>query len=339
MLYFNQEEIGMAKSGNQKLKMLYLAQIFTRETDDTHRLTVNDIISKLGAYGINSDRKTIYSDLEELMHFGMDIVKERDGRNWYYYLGKRDFELPELKLLVDSVQSAKFISNRKSDELIGKLESLLSSPQAKLLDRQVFISGRVKAMNESIYYNVDKIHEAIGRKRQIKFRYFRWNIKKNTELKKDGQFYVASPWALVWEDENYYLVAYDSKEEKIKHFRVDKMLSISVTDLPREGEESFREFRLPEYTNRHFGMYGGEEKTVTLEADNDMIGIFIDRFGKDIPVMPADGNRFRTRVNVAVSTQFFGWVFGLGENVKIIKPKEVADEMKEKIERILENYK
>ena len=320
----------MAKSGNQKLKMLYLARIFTRETDDTHRLTVNDIIARLGDYGISGDRKTIYSDLEELMHFGMDIVKERDGRNWYYYLGKRDFELPELKLLVDSVQSAKFISNRKSDELIGKLESLLSSPQAKLLDRQVFIAGRVKTMNESIYYNVDKIHEAIGRKRKIKFKYFKWNIKKDTELRKAGQFYIISPWALVWKDENYYLVAYDSDEGIIKHFRVDKMLAISVTELPREGEESFREFRLPEYTNRHFGMYSGEEETVTLEADNDMIGIFIDRFGKDIPVMPVDENRFRTRINVAVSPQFFGWVFGLGESVRIVKPKEVADEMKER---------
>ena len=174
------------KGDNQKLKMLYLAKIFSEETDDMHPLTMPEIISMLASYGVNADRKTLYMDFEELRHFGMDIIAEKEGRSMNYYLGSRDFELPELKLLVDSVQSAKFITDKKSNELIKKLESLVSRYEAKQLNRQVVISGRIKAMNESIYYNVDKLHEAIGSDRQIRFLYYQWNVKKEMELRKNG---------------------------------------------------------------------------------------------------------------------------------------------------------
>ena len=323
---------------NQKLKLLYLIKIFTEDTDDQHALTLPQIVEKLGAYGISAERKTLYQDFELLRDFGFDIIGQQARRNFYYHMGNRRFELPELKLLVDSVQSAKFITDKKSNTLIKKLEGMVSKYEARKLQRQVIISGRIKAMNESIYYNVDKLHEAIGTDRQIRFKYFRWNIKKEMELRKDGAWYQVSPWALMWDDENYYLVGYDAEDGKIKHYRVDKMWRISVADRKREGKEQFKAFNMPRYTKSLFGMFGGEEVKVTLEAENGMVGILLDRFGKDIPVKPVDADHFRTSVVVAVSSQFLGWIMALGDGVKIIGPDKVVTRMKEEIRLISKMY-
>ena len=323
---------------NQKLKLLYLIKIFTEDTDDQHALTLPQIVEKLDAYGVSAERKTLYQDFELLRDFGFDIIGQQARRNFYYHMGNRRFELPELKLLVDSVQSAKFITDKKSNALIKKLEGMVSKYEARKLQRQVIISGRIKAMNESIYYNVDKLHEAIGTDRQIRFKYFRWNIKKEMELRKDGAWYQVSPWALMWDDENYYLVGYDAEDGKIKHYRVDKMWRISVADRKREGKEQFKAFNMPRYTKSLFGMFGGEEVKVTLEAENGMVGILLDRFGKDIPVKPVDADHFRTSVVVAVSSQFLGWIMALGDGVKIIGPDKVVARMKEEIRLISQMY-
>ena len=323
---------------NQKLKLLYLVKIFTEDTDDQHALTLSQIVDKLHAYGVNAERKTLYQDFELLRDFGVDIIGVQMQRSYYYHIGNRDFELPELKLLVDSVQSAKFITDKKSNALIKKLEGMVSKYEARKLQRQVIISGRIKAMNESIYYNVDKLHEAIGTDRQIRFKYFRWNINKEMELRKDGAWYQVSPWALMWDDENYYLVGYDAEDGKIKHYRVDKMWRISVADRKREGKEQFKAFNMPRYTKSLFGMFGGEEVKVTLEAENGMVGILLDRFGKDIPVKPVDADHFRTSVVVAVSSQFLGWIMALGDGVKIIGPDKVVARMKEEIRLISQMY-
>ena len=327
------------KGENQKLKMLYLVQLFSRETDDAHKLTMPEIISKLAADGVNADRKTLYQDFEELRRFGFDIISEKDGRNFYYYLGSRDFELPELKLLVDSVQSSKFITDKKSGQLIKKLESLVSKYEGSQLHRQVIIAGRVKTMNESIYYNVDKIHAAIGADRQIRFRYFDWNLKKEMEPRYSGRWYQLSPWALMWDDEKYYLVAYDSKHETIIHYRVDKMTQIGILDEKREGHEAFGKFNIAHYTNTLFGMYAGDETKVTIEAENRLVSVFIDRFGKDIIIAPVDEGHFRTTVTVAVSNQFFGWIMAIDGDVKIVAPDSVVMQMKALIERLAEKYK
>ena len=295
---------------NQKLKLLYLIKIFTEDTDDQHALTLPQIAEKLDAYGVSAERKTLYQDFELLRDFGFDIIGQQARRNFYYHMGNRRFELPELKLLVDSVQSAKFITDKKSNALIKKLEGMVSKYEARKLQRQVIISGRIKAMNESIYYNVDKLHEAIGTDRQIRFKYFRWNINKEMELRKDGAWYQVSPWALMWDDENYYLVGYDAEDGKI----------------------------MPRYTKSLFGMFGGEEVKVTLEAENGMVGILLDRFGKDIPVKPVDADHFRTSVVVAVSSQFLGWIMALGDGVKIIGPDKVVARMKEEIRLISQMY-
>ena len=330
---------GKERAGdNQKLKMLYLLKIFSEETDDLHPLTMPEIISKLAAYGVNANRKTLYLDFEELRNFGVDIISNKVGHDCYYNIGSRDFELPELKLLVDSVQSSKFITDRKSTELIKKLESLVSKYEGKQLQRQVVISGRVKAMNESIYYNVDKLHEAIGSGCQIRFKYFQWNVNKQMELRKDGAWYQVSPWALMWDDENYYLVAYDATDGKIKHYRVDKMLSISVTKDKRLGQEQFKRFDMPRYTKSLFGMYGGEQVKVMLEARNDMVGVIIDRFGKDILIAPVDSERFRVNVDVSMSNQFLGWIMAMGDGVKIVGPDKVVEKMRAEVRRLAEQY-
>ena len=326
------------KGDNQKLKMLYLVKIFSEETDDLHPLTMPDIISKLAAYGVNANRKTLYLDFEELRNFGLDIISSKAGHDCFYNLGSRDFELPELKLLVDSVQSSKFITDKKSKELIKKLESLASKYEGRQLQRQVVISGRIKTMNESIYYNVDKLHEAIGSGCQIRFKYYQWNVNKEMDLRKNGAWYQVSPWALMWDDENYYLVAFDAEDGKIKHYRVDKMISISVTKDIRLGQEQFKKFNMANYSKSLFGMYGGDEVKVMLEVKNDMAGVIIDRFGKDVIIAPVDSERFRVSVNVSLSNQFLGWIMAVGDGVKIDGPDKVVEKMKEEIVRLCGQY-
>ena len=321
-----------------KLKMLHLVRIFTEETDDEHKLTLQEIIAKLDEVNIQADRKTLYNDFEELRQYGYDIISEQRARNTYYYLGAREFELPELKLLVDSVQAAKFITTRKSRELIRKLEKNVSRYQAEQLHRQVFIAGRVKSMNESIYYNIDKLHEAINTGVQIHFQYGQWNLNREMALRRGGAWYRVSPWALTWGNENYYLVAYDAQADMIKHYRVDKMLRIRLLDEPRIGKDRFKAFDMARYATSVFGMFTGEETTVTLEAENEMVGVLIDRFGKDILISPLDDDHFRATVNVVVSPQFFGWIIALGKGVRLAGPEAVVEQMKAEIRRLNEQY-
>ncbi len=328
----------MPKSPNQKLKLLYLLKILREETDDRHGLTAPEILDRLAGFDVPAERKTLYQDLEELRVFGFDVVGSRTGRETRYALVSREFELPELKLLVDSVQGAKFITERKSRELIRKLESLVSRYEARHLQRQVVISGRVKSMNESVYYNVDAIHEAIGADRAITFKYFNWTPEKKTALRKDGALYRVSPWGLLWDSDYYYMVGYDAEDGLIKHYRVDKMLNIGVTEVPREGRDAFKKFDLPRYANRLFGMYGGTEADISFEGSEEMAGVLIDRFGKEIPMHPAGPGRFTAHVTVAVSPQFLGWVFGLGDGIRVTGPDWVVTAIRGRAEEFLKTY-
>ncbi len=328
----------MAESGLQKLKILYLRKIFLEKTDETHSISMSEIISSLASYGIRAERKSIYSDMEQLKLYGMDIIGEKEGNSYSYHVGERQFELAELKLLVDSVESAKFMTRKKSDQLIHKIEQLASQYEASQLQRQVYVSGRVKTDNESIYYNVDALHEAIAQNVQISFQYFNWNVRKEQVLRHNGERYVVSPWALSWDDENYYLVAYDSKEDKIKHFRVDKMLRIAMEDRRREGVARFRSFHLGDYAKKTFGMFAGEEETVTIQCVNELAGVMIDRFGQDITMRPVDEGHFQVRVKVAVSRQFLGWIMALGEGARITGPDSVITQVKDEIRRLSLQY-
>lgn len=328
----------MSQGSNQKLKLVYLMKILLEKTDETHSISMREIIESLEAYGVSAERKSIYNDMEILRTYGMDIIGEQENRTYYYHVGNRQFELAELKLLVDSVQAAKFITARKSNELIKKIEGFASKYEASQLHRQVYVAERVKTMNESIYYNVDLIHSAIGANQKIRFQYFQWNVKKEMELRHDGEFYEVSPWALSWDDENYYLVAFDGKEEKIKHFRVDKMLKIELVDAKREGKAKFQCFDMAVYARKMFGMFSGEEENVKLMCENRFAGVMVDRFGKDIVMIPVDEEHFSLTVKVAVSGQFFGWIFALGEGVKIVGPESVRARVKEEVQRLSKQY-
>lgn len=322
---------------NQKLKIMYLMKILLEETDETHDITLAEIVEKLKAYGVTAERKSLYNDIENLRTYGMDIVGSQYERSFHYQVVNRQFELAELKLLVDSVQSAKFITEKKSKELIAKIESYASKYEAKKLDRQVNVAGRVKTMNERIYYSVDAIHEALSEGRQIRFQYFVWTVDRKMELKHDGAYYEVSPWALCWDDEKYYLVGYDHVEGKIKHFRVDKMTNTSVVLDKRLGKAAFSEIKMSEYINRLFGMFDGEQAYVKLLCENSMANIMIDRFGTNVPIVKVDSGHFEISVKVSVSKLFLGWVMAL-PGVKIISPDEVVEQMREEIRRLTNLY-
>lgn len=326
-------------AGNQRLKQLYLMKILLENTDEEHSMTMPEIIAALGQYDITAERKSVYEDIEALRLFGIDIIGEKSGKSYLYHIGARDFQIAELKLLVDSVQSSKFITAKKSNELISKLEKLSSKYDARQLQRQVFVSERIKTMNESIYYNVDIIHSAIANNVKIKFQYFQWTVDKKQELRHDGEYYLISPWALSWDDENYYLIGYDHRAGIIKHYRVDKMLKISETKEVREGKKFFKEFDMAVYAKKMFGMFDGKEQNVRIECVNSFAGVMIDRFGKSVSMMKVDEEHFAVNVTVAVSRQFLSWVISLGEGVVITGPDAVVEQMQEEIRALGERYK
>lgn len=329
----------MAKAANQKMKLLYILKILNEMTDESHCLSAQDIIAQLASYDITAERKSIYDDIECLNHYGYDIVNVKSRKGGGYYLASREFELPELKLLVDAVQASRFITQKKSRELISKIEKLAGPYEGKQLQRQVFVAGRVKTENESIYYNVDRIHKAIQDNAPVTFLYLAWNTKKELKPRHEGKKYRISPWALTWQDDNYYLIAYDDEEERIKHFRVDKMSRITeLSGEKRKGVEAFKEFDIAEYTNKTFGMFGGEPEMVTLQLPENMIGIILDRFGKDIDIRSLCEGIVSVRVKAAVSGQFYGWLTGLGKDVLILGPAHVKNGYIDFIEKIIKKY-
>ncbi len=329
----------MSRGSNQKFKFTYLMQIMLEKTDDEHSLTIGQILDELAKYDVTAERKSIYTDLQDMTEkFGIEIIKEQVGRETYYHVGTREFELAEVKLLIDAIQSSKFITERKSRELIKKIKKFVSEPQAGQLQRQVYVQGRIKTMNESIYYSVDEIHNAITHNRKIRFQYFHWQPDKTQYILHGGDCFVVSPWALTWDDEYYYLVAFDDFSRTCKHYRVDKMIKPQMIDEKREGEEEFRDLDMAVYSKSTFGMYGGEKKRVKIRFHNKMSGVFIDRFGKDIAFVPVDEKHCELNVDIFISPQFFGWIFGLGKDVRVIGPDEVVEAMKEQARVFLEGY-
>ncbi len=328
----------MPKGENQKFKLYYLGKIMLSKTDETHYITVPQMIEYLAAYGVKAERKSIYTDLEDLGRIGIEIEGERDGRGYHYHVVGRAFEMPELKLLVDAIQSSKFITAKKSNQLIKKLEGFVSEYEAKQLQRQVYVSGRIKTMNESIYYNVDAIHNAITDNKKIRFQYFQWNEKKEEVLRHQGAFYEISPWGLCWDNENYYLIGYDSDARIIKHYRVEKMRSISMMDAERDGKDIVHTLDMATYTKKSFAMFGGEAVNVKLLVAHEMAGVIIDRFGKDVMMIPEDENHVVVNVEVQVSDQFIGWIFALGDGIRIIGPESVVAQARSFISRLRTQY-
>lgn len=327
----------MPKSENQKQKLLQIAKYLMENTDENHAVSTPQLIAYLNSIGIKAERKSIYNDIDTLNDFGMDIIRSDEHRGGYM-LASRQFELAEVKLLVDLVQSSKFITEKKSRQLIRKLETLVSKYDAKAMGRQVEIVGRSKTHNENIYYNVDMIHTAISQNVKIRFKYFDWDINKKMQLRHDGAYYEVSPWKLTWDDENYYLIAFDEKANFIKHYRVDKMQNVTVTENPREGKKVFDEMDMVEYDKKTFGMFAGKEKTVRLLCHRSMIGVMVDKFGTAVSIRPEGDDQFMIRIDVAVSPQFFGWLAGLGDRVQIATPEDVREEYKSYLANILSRY-
>lgn len=322
----------MPKSRNQKGKILYLLRFFEEHTDEEHHASMEEILSYLRKNDIQAERKSVYSDIETLREFGYDIILQRRSG---YFLAGRTFETPELKLLVDAVQASRFITNKKSEELIRKLERLTSRQEAVKLKRQLYVANRNKAVNENIYYSIDQIYSAISLNRRIRFQYFEWNVQKEMVLRHGGKWYEVSPWRVLWDDENYYMIAYDGSSDMIKHFRIDKMLRTNVGEQIREGREAFENFDLAKYSRKTFGMFAGEERTVVLACDNGLAGVMIDRFGTETPMRKKDEDTFFLRTEVAVSPQFFGWLAGFGTRVKIDSPEEIRQEYSSWLNAIL----
>ncbi len=329
----------MPKNTNQKLKLPYLMKIMLQKTDENHGLTMQQILSELSLYDIRAERKSIYMDFEDMARLGVEVVCVRQGRDHLYHVTGRQFELPELKLLIDAVQSSKFITEKKSRQLINKVKALASENEAEELSRQVYVHGRIKTMNESIYYNVDDIHNAINENKKIRFRYYKWDINKKLVARHGGDHFYVSPWALTWDDENYYMIAFDDLSREIRHYRVDKMGQIEIIDEKREGSSLFKNFDMAAYARLNFGMFMGEIRKVTIEFPDEMCGVFIDRFGKDISFKRSGSGRSLLSVDVAVSSQFFGWIMSLGPDVKLIKPDDVVEQIAKAARRFAANYK
>ena len=321
----------MAKNPKQKQKLLYIMKFFLEKTDEEYGVTVADIIDYLAEFDIEAERKSIYNDIECLRDFGLDIVKTKVGKISLFSLVSRDFTTEELKLLIDAVQSSRFITLKKSRELIRKVESLTSENQAKELHRQVIVANRVKNSNENIYRNIDAVNRAINKKRKIGFYYNMWQVSR-TGVRKivkvrrhDGMRYLVTPKALTWDDENYYLIAYDKESDKLKHFRVDKMEDISVEDSRADSSKAVDKFDLAVYAKQVFGMYGGDTVNVKLRFDDSLIGVVVDRFSEKVFIHPHSDSTFTVSTEVMLSPQFYGWLFSFGDKARIVSPKSAKD--------------
>lgn len=315
-----------------KSRILYVYKYLNQKSDEKSPITGSQIIKYLGSLGISAHRKTVASDIELLKEFGIDIITIKSTQN-RYYIGSRDFELPEVKLLVDAVESSRFITAKKSNELVKKLSTLVSVNQAAELYRQVFIEKRVKPLNEEIYYTVDTIHNAIESQKQIDFKYFEYNGEKEKVFRNNGKPYKLSPYAQVWNDDNYYVVGYCTKHDKISKFRVDRMTKVKLTE--NEAYPMPMNFNSADYTKNIFSMYDGEIKTVELKCTNELMKVIIDKFGEDATTILLDNNYFKVIVDVSVSPTFFGWVFQFAGNMTILAPKDVKDKFVQIINKVL----
>ncbi|MBQ5333219.1 MAG: WYL domain-containing protein [Oscillospiraceae bacterium] len=319
---------------HQKLKFLYLAQIFERETDEEHTLTIYDLLERLEALGIKASRKTLLEDIHLLSDFGMDIIPISCGKKLGYYLGSRSFELPEIKLLADAVSSARFITEKKSRQLLSKLEGLTSVHRGREINRRVYVANRIKSENELIYINIDLIQQAIDRKKQITFRYFDRTVGMKKKYRSGGR--SCSPFALAWNDGSYYLVGKQKKYTTLSNFRIDRMENVEI--LSETSEPVPEGFDLAEYTATTFSMFSGEQRNVTLCLDNSLVNVAADRFGTDVILIPCGEDKFTMNVKVVAAPAFYGWLFQFGDKAEIISPESVRNEFLEMMDNIRGKY-
>ena len=308
---------------NSKTRLLYLIKFLYERTDEDHTVTTKDIENYFAELGSVVDRKTVSSDITALQRFGLDIVVSREAQN-RYSVGERLFELPELKLLADAVEASKFITAKKSAELVEKLGNLTSRYHSEDLIRHLYIADRVKPENENIYYTVDGIHTAVNQKKQISFRYFEYNVERKKIYKNDGQRYLFSPYGLMWNEDHYYAVGYSDKHGKIVTFRVDRIVELDIMEEAAVPQPD--DFSLPDFAREVFDIYDGTPETVTLYCKNEMMKVILDRFGEAVETVPLDEQRFRARAEVSVSRTFFGWLFQFCGDIELVGPENVVEQ-------------
>ncbi|MBQ9988330.1 MAG: WYL domain-containing protein [Clostridia bacterium] len=326
----------MARAANQKLKILYLLKMLMEQTDEEHPLSMTQILAQLENQGIRAERKSVYDDIEALRLYGLDILMTK-GKTAGYYVAARDFEVPEVKLLVDSVLASQFITERKTRALVKKLGRLCSVHEAKQMHRQVYVANRIKHMNESIYYSVDKVHTAIQENRQISFRYYEYTMEGKRRYRRNGARYIVSPYGLLWNNENYYLIAYDAEAALFKNYRVDKMEGIGIEQRERLGREEYQTMDMNAYAQRLFSMFGGRDERVTIRFHERLAGVVHDRFGS-ISFEPDGDTHFLIRATVTVSQQFFAWMVGLGTDAQLLAPADVVSEMSAYVHAVAAMY-
>ena len=322
----------------QKQKLLYLQKILLEQTDENHKLSGPELIEKLEQYGISAERKTIYDDISVLIESGLDIEIDRQGHSNVYYVASRLFQEEELYVLADAVASSKFLTQKKSNELIKKLQQLTSRYAAQHLRRTVYVGNRAKSYNETVYYSTNAIHEAINTNRQISFKYTEYDLTKQKRFRHGGAVYTVSPYYLIWENECYYLVCYCNKHEKICRYRVDRMAEVSVTDQKRR-ELTLDEEGLAKTLRATYNMYGGTEASVVLELPEKLVDVIIDRYGESVRINPVGGGRFTVRLDVQVSPTFWGWLFQFGPEAKVISPDWVVGEAKKLLSDMQRSYR
>lgn len=329
------------KSESKRLIPVYLQQLFLERTDKDHYIRMPQILSFLETKGIYADRRTIYSAISILNSAEFEIVGIQEKGNYKYHHPTRMFSINELKFLIDSVATSKFLTGKKSKELIEKIKALGSKYNRESLDRNIILGNRIKSMNDKVLKNLDDIHGAISTNRRIAFQYMRWTPEKKLIYSREGEKYFVSPFAVTLCDNNYYLIAFDNKHQDIRHYRIDKMRTVNISDDPREGMEEYKQFNVIDYMQKTFGMFGGKEETVRLTCKNHLAGVFIDRFGDSVSIRPDFNNStmFIARVTVNVSPQFYSWIFALGTDVKILSPQSVIDDFIIMIESVLKSYR
>lgn len=324
----------MAKMENQKLKLLVLKEYLEQNTDPDHPATIRELIDFLETKDIHAERKSIYRDIQLLIDNGCDIVTTK-GKNAGYYLNAGTFDIAELKLLADAVLASKFLTARKSSDLLKKLGTLTSRFRALELRRDLVVSGRVKSMNESVIYNVDELHEAIRSDSQIRFRYFEWDRAKDRVFRRETR--TASPYALCWDDSNYYLIAH-TEEHGLTNFRVDKMSNIRLTREPRVRTGETKDLDLSRYGKQVFGMFNGELERVRMRFENSLAGVVIDRFGRDVMLIPDGDDHFTCTEEIMVSPVFYAWIASFGTRARLLSPDSVVQGFVENCKNTLELY-
>lgn len=317
-----------------KARILFLYMLLNEMSDEDHPLSTVEIIKLLKEkYGVEAHRTTLSRDITVLEKCGIDVITINSTQN-KYFIGARLFELPELKLLIDAVESSKFITESKSEELVAKLSKLASVNQAEKLKRNLCTTNRVKPGNEMIYYIVDAINEAINNKKKISFLYFEYDVRKKQKLKNNGKEYIFSPYTLAWNGDYYYVVGYSDKHKGLGAFRVDR-IKLTPTILDDDAVPAPEEFSIADFTKSVFGMYDSEHIVVELKCDNSLMKTMIDRFGEDISTKPYSMTEFKATVEVSASPTFYGWVFGFGGKIGILSPKNVKEAYKAQVKQVL----